>query len=87
MSKIIVKTGISSTTKSAASKKSRMLKQLREAGMKLAVAKAIRNADQLLAECCTEEELTAAANGLTPTRGGKNSITLEVEIDDEPKAD
>lgn len=83
MSTVIVKTGLSSTVKSAQSKKCRLLKSVRENEMNPKVAKAIRNADPMLSSVLTEAEIDNAKLGLKPSRGSsRGSIELEVEIDD-----
>jgi len=58
-----------------------MLLKVRNFEMNPKVAKAIRLADTLLGQVCTEAEIDAAAAGFKPSRGRGAGITLSVEID------
>lgn len=81
MSTVIINTGISTTQKSAQSKKCRLLKKVRDGAMNPKVAIAIRNVDELLAVELTEAEIWSAHAGEKPSRGsGRGSIKIEVEL-------
>ena len=76
-----ITTGISTTVKSAQSKKCRMLIKVRTGEMHPKVANAIRNVDPMLADVMTEADIQNAFEGNKPTRGGgKGGIKISVEI-------
>lgn len=77
-----ITTGISTTIKSAQSKKCRLLEKVRNGSVDYRVAMAIRNVDDMLADVMSEADILNAKNGLKPNRGGgKGGIKLTVEID------
>jgi hypothetical protein len=78
---INVTTGLSTTVKSAQSKKCRMLSKVRNGQMNAKVALAIRDVDPMLADVMTEADVLNAAAGLMPSRGGGHAgIKLTIEI-------
>ena len=80
---VTITTGISTTKKSAQSKKCRLLADVRSGKTHPKIAKAVRAADPMLADVMTEAEVDAAARGERPGRGGKGggSVTLNVTLD------
>lgn len=79
---MIIQTGLSTTRKSAQSKKCHLLDKLRTDKIHLKVALAIRAADPLLAQVCSIQDITDAANKLKPKKSRNNLITLNVNLDD-----
>lgn len=78
---VTITTGLSTTKKSAQSKKCRLLSKVRD-GMNPKVAAAIRKADPMLADVLTEDEIAAAVRGERKGRGGNSgTVQLEVEVD------
>lgn len=78
---VTITTGISTTIKSAQSKKCRLLEKVRNGSVDPKVAIAIRNVDDLLASVMSEADVNNASLGLKPNRGGgKGGIKLTVEI-------
>ena len=79
---VSISTGISTTVKSAQSKKCRMLAKVRAGTMHAKVAMAILTVDPMLAGVCTNADIEAAKDGTRPSRGGgKSGIKLTVELD------
>jgi hypothetical protein len=76
---VTITTGLSTTVKSAQSKKCRLLAKVRD-GLNPKIAKAIRNADTLLGSVMTDADIDAAAAGLKPARGRTGGVSIEVEI-------
>lgn len=68
---------LSTTVASAASKKSRILKQVREGKMSVALAELNRKHDPLLNAKLTNEEILAASRG-ERTSNFKNAVTIEI---------
>ena len=76
-----ITTGISTTVKSAQSKKCRLLEKVRLGTVHPKVAIAIRNVDPMLADVMSEADVLNAEAGLKPNRGGgKGGIKISVEI-------
>ncbi len=80
MTTLTITTGLSSTIKSAQSKKCRMLQKVRANEMHVKVAIAIMNADHLLSTVMTQKDIEDAAAGLKPSRGRSGSIELTIVI-------
>jgi hypothetical protein len=77
---ITITTGISTTKKSAQSKKCRLLEKVRN-GLNPKIAIAILKADSLLGSVMTETDVLDAVSGLKPKRGGNGGGTIKLEIE------
>ena len=77
-------TGISTTVKSAQSKKCRMLAKVASHELHYKIALAFCKADQLLGQVCSEADVMAAWNNQSrPGKGksGSGMVQVEVELD------
>lgn len=82
MAKITVSTGISTTQKSAQSKKCRMLQKVANKQLHPKIAEAWLKLDPMLGAECTIEEIAAAVTGTRPGRGSKGTVSIEIEIEE-----
>lgn len=85
--KIVIKTGISSTKKSAESKKCNWLKKIsevksKEERVKLGkILKAIKSRDLLLGEVLTDAEVDeVVVSGERPGRGKSGGLRIEIDV-------
>lgn len=79
---VTITTCQSTTLKSAQSKKCRLLKKVRLNEIHYKVAIAIMNADKMLSEIMTEDDINNSRLGLQVVRNRSTATVLEIEIDD-----
>jgi hypothetical protein len=83
---IKITTGISTTKKSAQSKKCRLLSKVASHELNFKIALAIRSADSLLASVLTDDEIISTWNNRSKSTSSRlsnsNRISIEVEVDE-----